>query len=207
MKSMRLGLILASVVSMAGTTRLAAQDSGWWGSVIREQEEAILRGQGRGGRGAAQNNYPTYDPRSQGRGRGAKVKNGNGPPFCRNGQGHPTKGWQWCVDKGWANGAAPSWGWEQQGGWSDVIFRNPAPRQGGQVGNRSMGSILGDIVLGRLTRTGMDSGLSGPVDGRWLPLSNGGSVLQVRMGGYPLAELADLNRDGRADAVLLNVLR
>jgi len=205
MKSMRLGLILAGLVTMVGTTKVAAQESGWWGSVIREQEEAILRGQGRGGRNAPQSNYPTYDPRYEQR--GAKVKKGNGPPFCRNGQGHPTKGRQWCADKGWGVGsAAPNWGWEQ-GGWSDVIFRNPAPRQGGPVAQRSMGSILGDMVLGRLTRVGMDSGLSGPLDGRWLALPTGGSILQVRMGGYPLAELGDFNRDGRADAVVLNVLR
>ena len=34
---------------------------------------------------------------AQGRG---KLK-GNGPAFCRNGQGHPVHGWQWCEDKGW----------------------------------------------------------------------------------------------------------
>jgi hypothetical protein len=35
---------------------------------------------------------------AQGRG---KAK-GNGPAFCRNGQGHPVHGWQWCEDKGWS---------------------------------------------------------------------------------------------------------
>ena len=30
-----------------------------------------------------------------------KNKNGNGPAFCRNGQGHPRWGWQWCEDRGW----------------------------------------------------------------------------------------------------------
>jgi hypothetical protein len=34
---------------------------------------------------------------AQGRGK----SNGNGPAFCRNGQGHPVHGWQWCEDKGW----------------------------------------------------------------------------------------------------------
>ena len=28
-------------------------------------------------------------------------KKGNGPAFCRNGQGHPVHGWRWCEDKGW----------------------------------------------------------------------------------------------------------
>ena len=35
---------------------------------------------------------------------GAKAKQGNGPPFCRNGDGHPVHGRQWCVDKGWGLG-------------------------------------------------------------------------------------------------------
>ena len=36
--------------------------------------------------------------------RGAGQKAGNGPPFCRNGEGHPVHGRQWCVDKGWGFG-------------------------------------------------------------------------------------------------------
>lgn len=35
---------------------------------------------------------------------GARTKQGNGPPFCRNGNGHPVHGRQWCVDKGWGLG-------------------------------------------------------------------------------------------------------
>lgn len=31
-------------------------------------------------------------------------RRGNGPPFCRNGQGHPVHGRQWCIDKGWGLG-------------------------------------------------------------------------------------------------------
>jgi hypothetical protein len=27
--------------------------------------------------------------------------NGNGPAFCRSGEGHPVHGRQWCRDKGW----------------------------------------------------------------------------------------------------------
>lgn len=36
---------------------------------------------------------------AQGRG-----KQGKGPAFCRNGQGHPVHGWRWCEDKGWDRG-------------------------------------------------------------------------------------------------------
>src|SRR5687768_7213323 len=32
---------------------------------------------------------------------GRDKSKGNGPAFCRNGQGHPVHGWAWCEDKGW----------------------------------------------------------------------------------------------------------
>jgi hypothetical protein len=74
------------------------------------------------------------------------------------------------------------------------------------VGRPTIGGVLGDVILGRLVRAGTASGLSGALDGRWLRLSDGGAVLQLRMGGVPLAELADTNLDGRADAVYVTQL-
>ena len=85
-----------------------------------------------------------------------------------------------------------------------MILGGPVPEREREVGSGTIGSILGDVILGRVTRFGRDAGLGGSVDGRWLPVSSGGSVLQLRMGGAPIAELADLNRDGRAEVVLLN---
>jgi hypothetical protein len=49
---------------------------------------------------------------AQGRG---KFK-GNGPAFCRNGQGHPVHGWEWCEDKGWGRSR------------TDVVRRNGRDR-------------------------------------------------------------------------------
>lgn len=40
---------------------------------------------------------------AQGRG-SEKNRNGNGPAFCRNGQGHPVHGREWCRQRGWDNG-------------------------------------------------------------------------------------------------------
>jgi hypothetical protein len=34
-------------------------------------------------------------------GKSGKVKNGNGPAFCRSGAGHPVHGWEWCRQRGW----------------------------------------------------------------------------------------------------------
>jgi hypothetical protein len=36
-------------------------------------------------------------------GRNSDGRNGNGPAFCRNGQGHPVHGWEWCRQRGWGN--------------------------------------------------------------------------------------------------------
>jgi hypothetical protein len=33
----------------------------------------------------------------------AAVEAKGGPKFCRNGQGHPVHGWQWCVDHGFVD--------------------------------------------------------------------------------------------------------
>ena len=129
----------------------------------------------------------------------ANAKNGNGPPFCRNGRGHPVHGRAWCEQKGWVGQST----WAREG-WGDVIFGGRAPNQEREVNQSTIGSILGDVILGRVSRFGRDAGLGGAVDGRWMPVSSGGSVLQLRMGGVPVAELADLNRDGRAEVVLLN---
>lgn len=43
---------------------------------------------------------------AQGRGRNANARHGNGrtgngPAFCRSGEGHPVHGWEWCREKGW----------------------------------------------------------------------------------------------------------
>lgn len=45
------------------------------------------------------------DAFAQGRGNGRGKAKGNGPAFCRSGQGHPVHGWAWCRDKGWTRDA------------------------------------------------------------------------------------------------------
>ena len=186
----------------------ATQESGGIGTILRD---AVL------GRPTTPETNPqssrapnTSTPQAgRGRGRGngngngnavnASARQGNGPPFCRNGQGHPTKGRAWCEQKGWVGNTT----WAREG-WGDVIFGGGVPSQERTVGQGGIGGILGSVITGRLTSFGRQAGLAGSMDGRWVPVSGGGSVLLVRMGGVPIAELADLNRDGRADMVLLN---
>lgn len=121
----------------------------------------------------------------------SRARRGNGPPFCRSGAGHPTKGRAWCREKGW-DGA-----W-YDAGWDDVIFgRYPSRRS--TVDRGGLIDVLGGVILGRLeNRTGVRSGA--PLEGRFL---DGRRILQIRLGGTPVAELLDANADGRVDRTVL----
>lgn len=139
--------------------------------------------------------------------RGRDARRGNGPPFCRNGQGHPVHGWDWCVEKGWAG---DRYGYDRYdrndrwmpARWEDVILRRPAPDRRYTMRQPTLVDILGEVVFGRLARHSAGLGGDGDLTGRWLE-ERGAGVLQIRNGGLPVAELSDLNADGRFDVVLL----
>ena len=201
----KMAIVAGAALALAWSGPAAAQDGGWWSPVVLQAtQDPGSYFPGRVRTGGADEQVRRAPARSQERVQRAdgNARKGNGPPFCRNGQGHPVHGWGRCVEKGWAGNA----GWDRES-WSDVIFGGRTPSRDTRIGEPTLGGILGDIVLGRIARFGREAGLSGGVDGRWMPLGGGGSVLQLRMGGVPLAELADLNRDGRAEIVLLNHAR
>lgn len=211
MNGMRIGVVAAAALTLGMSAPASAQTTGsdgWWRPVVQSGERPTIRdvvlgrsgeNERRDGRGRTSRDGWTGD-RYETRG-GAKAKKGNGPPFCRNGQGHPVHGREWCARKGWSGG---SW---RDAGWTDVIFRGPGSRRESRIGQRTVADILGDVVFGRLSRLGTDAGLRGQVDGRWTRLADGAPVLQLRMGGVPLAELADLDANGRADVILLSGMR
>jgi len=203
----RLFLGAAALLAMASAAPLSAQGSdGWWQPAVLGATQGGDRPSigdvilGRGGRDARTSRRQgdvdyRYDDRS------GKAKKGNGPPFCRNGQGHPVHGRRWCEEKGWGTGSGyDSW---SRADWRDVIFRRDPGRQQ-RMSAPTIAGVLGDVVFGRLAGHGRSQGLGGALEGRWLPLAQGGAVMQLRMGGVPLAELADLNLDGRADMILLS---
>jgi hypothetical protein len=121
-----------------------------------------------------------------------------GPAFCRSGQGHPVHGRHWCIDKGFGLGGVV---WRQQR-WDDVILRSL--RRGRSADRATLGDVLGDVVLGRLEGHGRRIRATGALNGRWLSTERGGTLLEVRAGRTPIAELVDINGDGRFDVVLLN---
>jgi hypothetical protein len=191
MRQTTIALALAAMV--LGTAGQASaqsrnRDEGWWpwqgnGETVRQNDKKAEKAQkARGDR---------RDDRDDGIfGQGQDQRRGNGPPFCRNGQGHPVHGREWCERKGWS-----------QADWGNVIYRNPLPSNR-RIAQPSVRDILGSVILGRLTSYSRQLGASGPIEGRTFSVGNA-SVLQLRAGGIPLAELTDRNNDGRVDLVLL----
>ncbi len=144
--------------------------------------------------------------RENARERGKKgSKAGKGPPFCRNGEGHPVHGRQWCRDKGFGLGTGIGGRWEDRGSWGDIILGSPrgGDRRRGAVDRGGLMDVLGDVVYGRIEAERARVGGRQPLEGRWLELKNGGRVLQIRSGSLPVAELTDLNGDRRVDVALV----
>lgn len=172
---------LAAGTILVGAGSAEAQaDEGWWDWAHRDWIETQRRGpDARGARG--------------------------GPPFCRNGEGHPVHGRRWCVEKGFGLGSDRRFDdrWDRRG-WEDIVLRSPrrTSRSGGILDRGSLADVLGDVILGRLD-DGRRLDRHGPLTGRWLRPDGGATVLQIRAGRLPVAELTDLNGDGRVDVVLV----
>lgn len=126
-----------------------------------------------------------------------------GPAFCRSGLGHPVHGRAWCLRKGFGLGAVP---WVRIGLDGVRVGATERPRRfDGRLGSRDLAAILGEDVLRRLLEeAGRDASVSF-LNGRWQDgvAGPGARVLQIRVVDRPLAEINDLDADGRAEAVLL----
>lgn len=195
--------LAAGILTFAGAAGVAAQEHGHGRGhdkqelrERRERDDVNERNRSvtdvvLGRRGDQRDDDRYEDDRDEGR-------RGNGPPFCRNGKGHPTKGWRWCQEKGWdRNGTR----WDQVG-WGDVIFRNPRDSRTGRLDQRTLGDVLGDIILGRLDARRSYLGVHSGFSGYWQP-DGRGRTLNVTAGGVPIARLVDRDGDGRADTVYL----
>ncbi len=131
----------------------------------------------------------------------------NGPKFCQNGTGHPTKGMQWCYEKGYTDRRYDRRyddrrddRWERRS-IEDIIFGTPRDRdRRTQTVNRS---VLDDI-LGRRAYSELQSVASGSVTGRWVYPDGTSRVLQLRDARGPLAEMTDFDGDNRVDLFLID---
>lgn len=134
---------------------------------------------------------------------------GQGPPFCRSGQGHPVHGWGWCVAKGWAPAPVyaypvPVRGWDVIR-WDDARFRHRQPvRYDRWLDHRELAHVVGNQVMVRLEAHSGQRGRRSQLQGRWIQGAGfDGFALQVVAGSTPVAVLHDLTRDGRVDRVYL----
>jgi hypothetical protein len=200
MKQVLLGMVVA--VSLAGLSATDAfaqsrnQGTSWWEWAAPEVV---------GGQKVATRKGTVSIPEPRGNRRGNGRAQGNGPAFCRSGEGHPVHGRQWCIDKGWGLGNRafdPRW---ERRRWEDIIFGSPRDRRrSGTLDERALADVLGRVALERIQTHQHQLGAHGPIAGRWIDTgARGGRVLQLRSGGIPVAELTDLDGDGRVDLVLV----
>jgi hypothetical protein len=131
-------------------------------------------------------------------------RRGQGPAFCRTGEGHPVFGRRWCQDKGFGLGndrrARDNRDYDI---WGDIILGQPRDRRYDRTVNRSvLQDILGAAMVRQFESYGRQHA-SGPMTGRWVPHDRA-NILQLRLGSTPIAMLIDSNRDGRVDRVQLN---
>ena len=150
----------------------------------------------------------------------ARRNQGNGPPFCRDGRGHPVHGRRWCTEHGYRLGndrydprdrrddRYDPWDrrddrldrdWERVR-W-DVAFYNPRYRQS-RLSRNELTDLLGRRSYDRFDEHRRRSGFSGSLLGNWT-VTQRGYGLQLLAGGRPLALLVDGNRDGRVDEIYL----
>lgn len=121
----------------------------------------------------------------------------NAPPFCRNGRGHPVHGRAWCREKGYGLGDHDIW---RRVTWGNVVYRRPRSIHDGRLSRATLADILGAVLIGRFDAHRRYLGYREPLYGHW---HDRGTMLQVTSGAFPIAQVIDRNRDGRADAILL----
>ena len=118
-----------------------------------------------------------------------------GPPFCRNGSGHPVHGMRWCYDKGYAG---PAWSRGSLG--SVVLDRRQRQRSMDRATTgRNLDRLLGRETSRRAQEYARDQGLAGRVAGQWV----NATTFELAADGRPFARLVDRTGNGRVDVTML----
>jgi hypothetical protein len=127
--------------------------------------------------------------------------NSGSPAFCRSGAGHPVWGRQWCLDKGFGLGQYQDVRWGRTSTIGDIIFgRTIEP---GRLTTESLLRVLGATAFNRLALHAVTLGYTEPLVGTWATDPAEPNVLFVNAGPAPVAEMIDVNRDGRPDLMLV----
>lgn len=124
----------------------------------------------------------------------------DGPKFCRSGEGHPVWGRQWCVDKGFGLGKDGDLRWGRIVE-PNVVFRRAVAED--RLDRAVLLDVLGDQVFNRLAAHAITLGFLEPLAGRWLGEPTGPRVLLLSSGDRPVAEIVDVNRDNRAEVLVV----
>ncbi len=123
------------------------------------------------------------------------------PAFCRSGAGHPVWGRQWCLDKGFGIGSYEDYRWGRTDDLGDIVFSRGS--LGTNLISSALASVIGTNTFNRLALHAVTLGLVEPLTGMWVADQTGPQVLMVNSGSLPVAELVDVNRDNRADNMLV----
>ena len=127
--------------------------------------------------------------------------NGNGPAFCRSGEGHPVWGREWCVEKGFGLGGSRDLVWGRTR-VDDVLFgRTDRERldRGGLI------DVLGDVVFSRLALHALSLGFHEPLAGAWVAQPDSTSILRIGAGDVVVAEFVDLDRNDRPEVMFVGL--
>jgi hypothetical protein len=132
---------------------------------------------------------------------GAPDRDAKGAPsFCRSGEGHPVWGRQWCIDKGFGLGNDGVVRWGRVIDPNVVLLRNVDTTP---LDRATLLDVLGDVVFNRLAAHAITLGLVEPLAGRWIGEPTGPRVLLLASGDRPVAEIVDVDRDNRAEMLVV----
>lgn len=123
------------------------------------------------------------------------------PAFCRSGAGHPVFGRQWCIDKEFGIGTDNDLRWGRALDPNDVVFLSEPTS--GTLTRAALVAVLGERTVDRFALHAITLGLVDPLVGTWRADPTGPRVLLINSGGYPVAEIVDVNRDKRSDRMLV----
>jgi hypothetical protein len=214
---MRHARVSAIALVLAALPAKASSQSDWWDWTLHEVAVQVRVGIGGGSTRVRDVPAVVYteprrapvlrrnDDRYDGRYSDRDRRNDKGPAFCRNGSGHPVFGRRWCVEKGYGLGGASTHAlrWDRQH-WNDVYFgRHWYRTRSDYVDGRVLVDVLGRGTWGRLDLLRRHAGSRYALSGRWVRPGGRALVLQIRSGPTAIAELSDLDGDGRVDVVMV----